>query len=132
MKSRRFFILLGVCLLSSLAYADEVKVVPQAERDVAAKKGLSGPKENKGITSVTPVGSVALSTEFDGMKGRLLRAREIIIAPGGVVAVHEHDKRPGVAYIMEGEIIEHRNDEKEPLVRRAGNAAFEKTGVAHW
>lgn len=73
-----------------------------------------------------------LGGEFDGMQGRELRAREIVIAPGGVIAVHEHNTRPGVAYILEGEIIEHRNDNDKPIRRRQGDAAFERTGVAHW
>jgi len=66
------------------------------------------------------------------MQGRVLRAREIVIAPGGVIAVHEHNTRPGVAYILEGEIVEHRNDSDKPVLRRPGDAAFERTGVAHW
>lgn len=107
-------------------------VVPQAERDSAQKKGFSGPKQNRGITSVKTVGNVGLASEFEGMQGRELRAREIEIAPGGVVAVHEHNQRPGIAYIVEGEIIEHRNDSDSPVTRRAGDAAFEKTGVVHW
>ena len=128
----RYCLLLGLLLAYASVFAQEAIVVPQAERDSALKKGLSGPKENRGVTSVKPVGSVKLGGEFEGMQGRMLRAREIVIAPGGVIAVHEHNKRPGVAYIVEGEIIEHRNDHNEPIVRRAGDAAFEKTGVAHW
>ena len=135
-KCNLAFIAACLCVHSVQALAHEVKlaanVTPKAERESAIKKGFDGPRENKGITSVTPVGSVPLGTEFEGMKGQMLRAREIVIAPGGIVAVHEHDKRPGVAYIVEGEIIEHRNDQKDPVVRRAGNAAFEKTGVVHW
>jgi len=126
---------LGLLLASVSAIAHDLiaaNVVPEAERKSASQKGFSGPTESHGVTAVTPVGSVALSGEFEGMQGRVLRAREIVIAPGGVVAVHEHNKRPGVAYILEGEIIEHRNDHNEPIQRRPGDAAFEQTGVVHW
>ena len=140
MRLFRCVIGLGLLLANASAFTHEAimhellaaNVVPDAERESALKKGFSGPAENRGVTSVTPVGSVVLGGEFDGMQGRMLRAREIVIAPGGVIAVHEHQQRPGVAYIIEGEIIEHRNDQQEPLVRRPGDAAFEKTGVVHW
>lgn len=60
------------------------------------------------------------------------RARELRIAPGGVVAVHRHEQRPGVAYILEGSIVEHRNDAAEPVVRGPGAVAFERSGITHW
>jgi quercetin dioxygenase-like cupin family protein len=107
-------------------------VVPQAERDLAASKKIAGPAKNQGIKSVTPVGTLALGTEFPALAGRQLRARELLIEPGGVVAVHQHDQRPGLAYILEGEIVEHRSDQSKPLVRKQGEAAFENTGISHW
>jgi len=114
MRLFRYIVGLGLLLANASAFTHEAimhqllaaNVVPDAERESALKKGFSGPTENRGVTSVTPV--------------------------GGVIAVHEHQQRPGVAYIIEGEIIEHRNDQNDPLVRRPGDAAFEKTGVVHW
>jgi quercetin dioxygenase-like cupin family protein len=107
-------------------------VVPQAERDLAARRNIAGPTQNKGIKSVTPVGTVALGKEFPTTEGRQLRARELVIEPGGVVAVHEHDQRPGLAYILEGEIVEHRSDQPQPLLHKKGDSAFEWTGISHW
>lgn len=111
---------------------DDTIVVPQAERDLAAKMNLSGPTQNKGIRIVRPIGVLELGGEFPRTEGRQLRARELVIEPGGVVAVHQHDARPGMAYILEGEIVEHRNDQSQPLVRKVGDVAFEKTGISHW
>ena len=108
------------------------QVVPAAERVLAPGQDLAGPTQNKGIKSVTPIGAVALDGEFAETRGRQLRARELVIEPGGVVAVHRHDARPGVAYILEGEIVEHRNDQPQPQLRKAGDVALEKTGVTHW
>lgn len=126
--------LLGAWLLGSTpVVADEgPQVVPSRERQIAKEKHASGPAVNKGVKAVAALGSVALGDEFPGLEGRVLRAREIIIEPGGVVAVHQHDARPGLAYILEGEIVEYRNDSPEPHVRKPGNVAFEKTGVTHW
>lgn len=133
--STLFGLTLSFVIASSPVHAhdkDGLVVVPQAERDLAAKKNFPGPTQNKGIRSVTPVGAVELGGEFPLTAGRQLRARELVIEPGGVVAVHQHDARPGVAYILEGEIVEHRNDQAQPLVRKAGDVALEKTGVSHW
>jgi quercetin dioxygenase-like cupin family protein len=120
-------------LFSGIAFAHESgsDVVPQRERRIAQDLQATGPKENKGI-SVSPLGNVSLEGELPGAAGKILRAREITIAPGGVVAVHQHEGRPGLAYILEGEVYEHRNDETGSVLRRAGAVSFEKTGVTHW
>ena len=125
---------LGPTAVSVVAQEKEVgpTVVPQAERELAERKMISGPVKNKGIKSVKPVGSVALGSEFPALAGRQLRARELVIEPGGVVAIHQHDQRPGMAYILEGEILEHRSDQAQPLRRKKGDAAFEQTGLSHW
>lgn len=107
-----------------------LSIVPQAERERA--QASAGPKENRGIEAVKPLGTVDLSGELDGAGDRMLRAREIAVAPGGIVAVHQHDQRPGVAYIIEGEMTEFRGDPPQPTVHRAGSVAFERTGVTHW
>lgn len=121
------------CLAFGAASAqDEKVIVPDRERAIAKEKVAAGPTKNAGIASVVRLGGVLLESEFSGMKGKELRVRELTISPGGVVAVHEHDARPGAAYILEGEIIEHRNDAAGPLTRSVGDVAFEKTGVVHW
>ncbi len=93
---------------------------------------MSGPKKTTGIAEVTALGEISLDGEFESSDGLNLRARVLVINPGGVVAVHAHDKRPGIAYILEGEMTEHRSSHVNPLVRKAGDSAFEKTGVVHW
>lgn len=129
-------LLTGSLALTCPLYADDNhhdnKVVPDAERDIALQRNISGPTENKGIGTITLLGTVELGDEFPTTAGRQLRARKLIILPGGIVAVHQHDARPGMAYILEGEIVEHRNDQPEPIVRKPGAVAFEKTGVVHW
>ena len=52
--------------------------------------------------------------------------------PGGVVGVHQHARRPGVLYMLEGELVEVRNDSKTPFQRGVGDVSFEKGGVIHW
>ena len=91
-----------------------------------------GPTETKGIESTEVLGSVSLSGEFEGLDGYKLRAREVTVLPGGQVAVHQHTSRPGVAYILEGEMVEHRKGVDGPVVKATGATAFEKSGTIHW
>lgn len=125
-----FVVLCGIPL--TLVVADsKTSVVPEKEQQIAQEKHMDGPKENKGLKAEL-LGSVDLGKEFEGMQGRELRARMITIEPGGMVAVHQHDSRPGLAFILEGEVLEHRNDSKESVLRGKGQIVFENTGVTHW
>ena len=83
--------------------------------------------------SVESLGSLDLSSEFAALNGRMLRTRRITIAPGGSVAWHQHQQRPGVAYLIEGTLVEVRDDGSGPrsIQRSAGEAVFESTGVLH-
>lgn len=129
----KYYLAVFALVISGAASAHDSgdSVVPQQERQLAQDLQATGPKENKGI-SVNPLGNVSLEGELPGVVGKIMRAREIVIAPGGVVAVHQHDGRPGLAYILEGEVYEHRNDETGSVLRKAGAVSFEKTGVTHW
>ena len=98
----------------------------------AMLRELTGPTETKGIASIDPVGIIDLGAEFDGMSGRQLRARVFTIEPGGIVGLHTHQQRPGYAYILSGDITEHRNDMPGPVNHTAGSVAIEKTGISHW
>jgi quercetin dioxygenase-like cupin family protein len=116
----------------SHAHDHSMDVVPAAEMERAQALHADGPKANAGVESIKDLGSISLDGEIKDDKNKVLRAREITIQPGGVVAVHEHDARPGVAYILEGEIMEHRSDTSNPVTRKTGALAFEKTGITHW
>jgi quercetin dioxygenase-like cupin family protein len=65
--------------------------------------------ETKGVT-VQHLASIDLGPEIEGMSGRQLRMRMVTIEPGGVIGpVHSHIDRPGVVYILQGTITDHRN-----------------------
>ena len=51
----------------------------------------------------------------------------------GMDAHHgQYQQRPGLAYILEGELVEHRNDHQGPIVRGVGAIAFERSGLVHY
>ncbi len=128
---------IGLTVLMSVTLAchahPDLDVVPAAERERAQGLQAEGPRDTTGVEAIRALGAIPLAGEFDAAPdGHVLRARELVIAPGGVVGVHAHTGRPGVAYILEGELLEHRSDEDEPVLRQAGDASFEYSGLLHW
>jgi quercetin dioxygenase-like cupin family protein len=65
--------------------------------------------ETKGVT-VKLLAAVDLGAEIEGMAGRQFRMRMVTIEPGGVLGpMHDHKDRPGIVYILQGTITDHRN-----------------------
>jgi quercetin dioxygenase-like cupin family protein len=65
--------------------------------------------ETKGVT-VQQLAVVDLGPEIEGMAGRQLRMRIVTFEPGAVFGpVHNHKDRPGLVYILQGTITDHRD-----------------------
>ena len=63
----------------------------------------------KGVT-VELLAALDLGPEIDGMAGRQLRMRMVTIEPGGVFGpIHDHRGRPGMVYVLQGTITDHRD-----------------------
>lgn len=97
----------------------------------SAQDDFTGPTQGKGLSNET-IGEIDLGPEIPGMDGRFMRLRYWEIQPGGIVPVHSHANRPSMIYVLEGEIIEHRSDDDEPHVYKAGEVSVEAEGVKHW
>lgn len=65
--------------------------------------------ETRGV-DVETIGTVDLAGEIEGLEGRQLRMRMVTIEPGGVFGpVHDHAGRPGIVYMLQGTITDHRD-----------------------
>jgi len=65
--------------------------------------------ETKGVT-VKLLSTVDLGPEIEGMEGRQFRMRMFIFEPGAVFGpIHDHKDRPGMVYILQGTITDHRD-----------------------
>ena len=117
---------------SDRGFAEDESVVPDQETSIAQELGVEGPTETRGIESSEVLGSISLGEDFEALQGRSLRVRRVTVAPGAVVGVHQHTKQPGVLYMLEGELVEVRNDADDPVTRKKGDTSFEKGGVIHW
>ena len=68
-----------------------------------------GALETRGVT-VAELGTVDLGREIEGMAGHQLRMRMFTIEPGGVFGpIHDHAGRPGLVYVLQGTITDHRD-----------------------
>ena len=74
------------------------EVVPAAERAGIDLAATGGPAETRGVSSTSVLGGLDLERDFPAMKGYRMRARVVTLDAGGVIAVHQHDARPAVAY----------------------------------
>ena len=63
----------------------------------------------KGV-EVKLLAALDLGPEIEGMAGRQLRMRMVTFEPGGIFGpIHDHTDRPGMVYILQGTITDHRD-----------------------
>ena len=124
---------LALTLVAAAGHAQVNGVVPAKEQVPSADHHQAGPASlTQGVLAIRRLGAQPLDRDFPALAGRELRVREITIAPGGSIALHRHDHRPGLAYILEGQMTERRGPGFAPLVLGPGGVALESTGVTHW
>ncbi len=65
--------------------------------------------ETRGVTAEL-LAAVDLGPEIEGMAGRQLRMRMFTFEPGAVLGpLHDHRDRPGLVYVLQGTITDHRD-----------------------
>jgi quercetin dioxygenase-like cupin family protein len=65
--------------------------------------------ETAGVTAEL-LATIDLGPEIDNMAGHQLRMRRFTFEPGAVFGpVHDHRGRPGIVFILEGTITDHRD-----------------------
>ncbi|MEO8627013.1 MAG: cupin domain-containing protein [Betaproteobacteria bacterium] len=90
----------------------------------------SAPTETKEVKVSPPTALDLGQQELDGVDGRQLRLRTVTIEPGGVVGVHSHKGRPGVAYVVSGTLTEHVGDDARQ--HQPGESWTEEKNTTHW
>jgi len=88
-----------------------------------------GPAEARGV-DVQPLSTVDLAGEIEGLAGHQLRMRLVTIDPGGVFPVHDHVGRPGIVYVLQGTITDHRDGVATDYGPGVGWP--EDRGTVHW
>jgi len=78
--------------------------------------------ETKGVTAAL-LARVDLGPEIEGMAGRPLRMRIFTFEPRATFGpIHNHADRPGIVYILQGTITDHRDGVATDYGHRRGLA----------
>ena len=86
--------------------------------------------ETKGV-EVKLLATLDLGPELEGMAGRELRMRMVTIEPGGVYGpIHDHKGRPGIVYVLQGTITDHRDGKATDY--GPGPGWLEDSTTMHW
>jgi len=92
--------------------------------------GKAGPEKNAGLCFKT-LGLTPLKGEIPDVEGSSLRMRLITVEPGGHTALHVHQDRPGIVYVVSGAVYNHPKGKKVTQVR-AGEVFCETQGYTHY
>ena len=117
---------LTLSLMATVSWANDCpadKVAPGATKP--------GPMANSGTTDKV-IASIDLSSLGNGFRGRKMRVRRLVVAPGGIVQWHSHETRPANIYVISGSITEYRSTCAVPIDHPAGDVTEEFGPLAHW
>ena len=78
------------------------------------------------------IAAVDLANENVRLSQRRLRMRQMTIAPGGIVPLHDHADRPALIMVVAGEIYENSSKCTVPILHKAGEVSREFLGTRHW
>ena len=103
---------------------------------VAGSRGLAqmaAPSEHKGLKvaalGVIPEESMKATV---GLSGHKLQLREITIEPGGQIAKHSHETRPGLVKVISGSWVEGRPSGETEFAASGDSGIIEDEGTVHW
>jgi quercetin dioxygenase-like cupin family protein len=122
--------LLAACATAPLPPPDTIALAGRVRACPPERVQENAQTEGFGATSGVTIEEVAI-VAATGEPARAIRMRRFTVAPGGVIAWHEHGEVQGMALIVSGEMTELRNSCLDPIVYRAGDIAIEDAGAAH-
>ncbi len=94
---------------------------------------LTGPTEHQGI-GVDLLAELAPETlqATIGLEGYTLRMRAVGVAPGGQIAQHSHEDRPGIVTMVQGEWVEGRPTGEQTYTADGFGTITEDEKTVHW
>jgi len=93
----------------------------------------SGPTEHKGL-GVEALGRIEadMIERQTGLDGYFMQLRAITIEPGGQIAQHGHEERPGLVKVISGDWVEGRPDGETVFSSNGTNGIVEDGDTNHW
>ncbi|MBI1250574.1 MAG: hypothetical protein GC189_03785 [Alphaproteobacteria bacterium] len=93
--------------------------------------GLTGPAIGRG-NSTEPINEFPLGEEIAGFEGYNMRARYIVVKPGGHIRIHSHTGRPAFSYIVNAPVTEHRSDRPGEAIVHEPGALTADNNIGQW
>ncbi|PWE29388.1 hypothetical protein DDZ14_17145 [Maritimibacter sp. 55A14] len=117
-------------------FATAVTTAAAAALGLAAGMALgqmSGPSEHKGL-GVEALGKLdaEMIARQTGLDGYMMQLRAITIAPGGQIAQHGHEKRPGLVKVISGDWVEGRPEGETTFSADGKDSILEDADTVHW
>lgn len=124
------------CGLKRLAAAATLSVVVGVVLGAAGGRGLAemaAPTEHKGL-AVEALGVIPEESmqKQIGLSGYKLQLREITIEPGGQIAKHSHEARPGLVKVISGTWTEGRPGGETDFAASQPAGILEDRDTVHW
>lgn len=111
--------------LMALFCLTDFSVADQLSKPVSANAYKAPPGFDFNILAVIDLGA-----EIKGMEGYGLRLVRTTVAPGAVVAMHSHDGKPQIIYILEGILTEQQKN-MSPVDYGPGSVMVNTKNVTH-
>lgn len=94
---------------------------------------MAAPTEHKGleVAGLGVISGASMERQI-GLSGRKLQLREITILPGGQIAKHSHETRPGLVKMIRGTWIEGRPSGETAYDAADKGALLEDEDTVHW
>jgi hypothetical protein len=98
-----------------------------------ALASASGPTEHKGL-GVEALGRIEadMIKRQTGLEGYFMQLRAITIEPGGQIAQHSHENRPGLVKVISGDWVEGRPDGESTFSAEGSDGIIEDGDTDHW
>lgn len=94
---------------------------------------MAAPTEHKGlkVAGLGVISGESMEKQI-GLSGHKLQLREITILPGGQIAKHSHENRPGLVKVISGSWTEGRPSGEKAYSDKDADAIIEDEGTVHW
>ena len=87
------------------------------------------PAKSSGLAG-SLLAEMSLAPEFQATEGRIFRMRRLTLEPGGVVALHSHEHRPSLEYVIAGTATEFRDGKTRRVTQ--GDVIAADHEMTHW
>jgi len=93
--------------------------------------GISGPAIGNG-NSTEAIDEITLGEEIPGFGGYNLRARYVVVKPGGHIRIHDHHGRPAFSFIVNAPVNERRSDRPGEVILRQPGDITADSNIGQW